>query len=183
MARPPRSSGRSRWTRLFVYAAACIAAGALAVGVVLAALDGGEERVELPPVAQPDLASASQTAGCRLALAEDDRPQEPPSEGAAAAAAPPGVYDEAPPREALVGALREGKVVISHDLEVPGEVKGELEALQALVPEGVLVVPNEGMAVELAASAWRRVVLCPRANGASTDAVRLFQGRFLGARP
>jgi len=143
----------------------------------------GEETVELPPVRQIELVDAARAAGCRLERARD-RPLNPPVQGAAASPAEPGVYDAQPDVEMLVATLRRGRVVIQYRPGLARSRVRELERLQAAVPEGTLVVPNATrMPYEVAITAWRRLLGCPRFTDEAIDALRLFRGRFLGSGP
>jgi len=164
------------------YAAAWLVGGVL-VAVLLVVVLRGEKTVELPPVRQINLVDAARASGCRLERARH-RPLNPPVDGRAAAPARPGVHDVSPRVEMLVGALRQGRIVIHYRPGLPEERVGELERLQEAVPEGTLVVPNAtGMRYEVAITAWRRLLGCPRFTDDAIDALRLFRGRFIGSGP
>jgi len=182
--RPARSDPpppRSRHA-LLRYAAAWLLAGALVAALLVVVLDG-EDTVEVPPVREVELVRAVRAGGCRLELA-GRRPLNPPVDGRAEAPASPGVYDESPPPERLLGALRAGWVVIHYRPGLTAEAVQTLEALQRAVPEGTLLVPNATrMPFEVAVTAYRRLLGCPRLTDATTDAIQLFRGRYLGAGP
>jgi len=175
---PPTSSPRA----LLRYAAAWLVAGALVAWLLVVVLDG-EETVEVPPVREVELVRAVRESGCRLERA-GRAPLNPPVDGRADAPAASGVYDESPPPERLVGALRSGRIVIHYRPGLTAEAVETLEALQRAVPEGTLLVPNATrMPYEVAVTAYRRLLGCPRLTDATTDAIQLFRGRFLGSGP
>ncbi len=164
------------------YAVTWLVPGALVALLLVVVLDG-EDRVGLPPVRQVELVDAARAGGCRLERGRG-RPLNPPVEGRTATAARAGVYDRPPGDATLVAALRRGRVVIHYRPGLPGERVQELERLQEAVPDGTLVVPNATrMPYELAITAWRRLLGCPRFTDDVLDAVRLFRGRFIGSGP
>ena len=164
------------------YAATWLVAGAVVAALLVVLLDG-EETVELPPVRQIELVEAARAARCDFEQA-GNRPLNPPVEGRAAAPAAPGVYDVSPDVAMLVGALRGGRVVIHYRPGLSTDRVRELERLQEAVPEGTLVVPNATrMRYEVAITAWRRLLGCPRFTDEVIDALRLFRGRYLGSGP
>jgi hypothetical protein len=75
-------------------------------------------------------------------------------------------------------------VVIQFREGLDGERLEALKTLQAAVPTGTIVTPNAtGMRFELAVTAYRRLLGCPRFSDQALDAVQLFRGRFLGSGP
>jgi hypothetical protein len=182
---PPRAPRPARRRALALYVLGWAAAGALAALAVVAVLGGtgdGDE-VALPPVRETELSRAAARAGCVLWTGPRTATTVPAADGPASRAAPPGVYDAPPPRAALVGALRRGRVVISHPPSVSDEQRERLRALQAAVPEGTLVVPEARMRFAVAIAGWRRVLACRRLEDGTLDALRLFRGRFVGSGP
>lgn len=168
------------------YAVVWLAAGvvaSLAVIAIVRAVGGEPATVELEPIHQASLETAAVDARCRLLGPDDARPREPPSEGPAALPALPGRYDSELSRTAVVGALRRGLIVIQHHPDTPGEPLGQLHELIDALPESSVLSANPRLPVPLAAVAWRRVLLCPATDAGALDAVRLFQGRFLGYGP
>ncbi|MBW3652295.1 MAG: DUF3105 domain-containing protein, partial [Actinobacteria bacterium] len=113
----------------------------------------------------------------------EQRQGEPPVVGGRAAPAAPGFYESPLPRSALVGALRRGIVVISYRPELSQEQRALLRAVHMALPRGTIVVPNARMSFVVAVTAWRRLLGCRRTGRDTLDAVRLFQGRFVGTGP
>jgi hypothetical protein len=80
--------------------------------------------------------------------------------------------------------MRHGIVVIQYRPGLSAGLLDVLTALQSAVPKGTIVAPNATrMPYEVAATAWRRVLGCPRLDATTIDAVRLFRGRFVGSTP
>jgi len=167
------------------YAAAWILGGALLAVVAVVVLGGRSEDVSLPPVRQPELRTAARAAGCELVRARAGARLNPPVDGPGSAPpAAPGVYERAPAVDALTAALRRGVVVIHVRPDVLDGLLEQLTLLQRAVPEGTLVTPNATrMRYAVAATAYRRLLGCPRITPATLDAVRLFRGRFIGSGP
>ena len=167
---------------LLVYIAGWLLAAAAVAVVVLVLLSGDEDPVALPPVQETELSSAATNAGCVL-RAGDDAPASPPLSGPRAVPAAPGVYDAPPPARALVGALRHGTIVILYRPESAQDAVKVLRQLQAAVPRGTIVTPYGEMPFVVAVTAWRRLLGCRAMSDRTLDAVRLFQGRFVGSGP
>ena len=94
-----------------------------------------------------------------------------------------GVYDEAPPAEALVHSLEHGRIVVQFRPTVSDEVKGQLKSLHDEDPAHMLLVPNARMPYEVAATAWTKVLGCPKATPAVFDAIRAFKVRHRDRGP
>lgn len=167
------------------YVAAWVVVATVVVGVLLTVLDDGEpEAVSVPPVHETELADAARHAGCVLERADSGERLNPPVVGGhGAAPARPGFYDEAPAPAALVAALRDGVVVVQfRDLDDSGV--DLLRTLQAAVPEGTIVAPNDSdMPFVVAVTAYRRLLGCRELSQSSVDAIQLFRGRFVGSGP
>jgi len=178
-------SRRSTRGAVVTYAAGWLVAAAVIVAVLLAVLDGEEpEEVLVPPVYETQLAEAAREAGCELRRARPGERLNPPvAGGIGALPARPGFYDESPGTSALVAALREGVVVIQfRDLD--GSAIDLLRTVQAAIPEGTIVAPNETrMPFAVAVTAYRRLLGCRDLSDASVDAIQLFRGRFVGSGP
>lgn len=144
---------------------------------------GGTEEVSLPPVQQTELTAAARAAGCELRRHAGERPGDPPTEGPAAPPAEPGVYDSPRPSGALIRAIRRGVTVIYHRRALNEDRLEQLERLQRAVPAGTIVTPDDDLRYELAVTAWRRILTCPRISDRAIDAMRLFRGRFIGSGP
>jgi hypothetical protein len=167
------------------YVAAWLAGTAVVAALAIALLDDGEgEKVSLPPIRETQLVDAARHAGCELRRARARERTDPTVDGPAAAqAANAGFYDDAPDTPTLVAALRRGVVVIHFRPELDDERVDELREVQEAAPNGTIVTPNPTMAFEVAATAYRRLLGCPRATDASMEAALLFRGRFLGSGP
>jgi hypothetical protein len=168
-----------------LYVAVWAALGAAVVVAFVVARGDPTDRTDLPPVQAKDLVSASRVAGCRLRTADTGGAADPIA-GATSQEAPagPGVYERPPSIGRLVAALREGAVVVRYRPGLDEEVVERLEELQAAVPQGTIVTPDATrMRPEVAISAYRRVLDCPRVTLRALDAIRLFRGRFPGSGP
>jgi hypothetical protein len=82
-----------------------------------------------------------------------------------------------------VAALRRGVIVIHFSGDLGGERVDDLRRIQEAAPNGTIVTPNSTMSFEVAATAYRRLLGCPRATDAAMEAALLFRGRFLGSGP
>jgi hypothetical protein len=160
-------------------------AGAIVAGA-LGALSGGRDEggAELPPVQEIRLERAAHVASCRLrGGASATRPRSI-ADGGAPRAAQPGAYRTPVNEDALLAALRRGVIVIQYRAGIAPERLGQLTALQARLPAGTILAPNEAATpYEVAVMAWRRMLRCPRLDGVTMDAIRLFRGRFVGSAP
>ena len=171
---------------VFAYAVAWLVAAGLAVGLV-ATITAGDDSgmVSVPPVRETELADAASQGGCRLERAGAGERLNPAVDGPPGARpAAPGFYDHPISSAALVAAIRHGTIVIQYRTSVEGDRLDALKSLQAALPTGTIVAPNAtGMQVELAVTAYRRMLACPRFSLRALDAVQLFRGRFVGTGP
>jgi Protein of unknown function (DUF3105) len=184
-ARPKAAEPRRRHA-LAGYLAFWLAGAAAVVALLVVVLDGrDEEPVALPPVQHIELTDAAQAAGCEFRRVRRGEPTNPPVEGAAGGSpASPGVKSTAPAVPSLVAALRHGILVIHYRPGLDDERIDELKEMQGGVPEGTIVTPNPtAMPYEVAATAYRRLLVCRRYTDATLDALRLFRGRFVGSGP
>lgn len=168
------------------YAIVCIAIGAAVAGLVVAILGGADSdtNATLPPVRETQLVKAVRAGDCELRRARAGQQLRPPVDGPRAASAAPGFYDDAPPAEQLTAALRRGVIVIYYREGVDDERLEQLRALQGVVPNGTIVVPDTSqMRYEIAVAAYRRLLGCERFTDAAIDAIRLFRGRYVGTGP
>jgi hypothetical protein len=172
---PRRPSRRT----LLMYLAAWLAVGAaIALVAVVALDDGSDAEGTLPPVRHTALESAARAAGCRLERrrSDDDDTRAAPATG--------GSYRKAPSAGALGAAQRRGTVVLSYRPDLPEDMLKKLRIIQKTVPRGTILAPGaRTMPYEVAISAYRRLLSCPRLSTEGLDAVRLFQGRYLGSGP
>jgi hypothetical protein len=181
---PQRHHNRpARWPVL-AYAVAWLAAVGVVVGVVFAVF-GGDDSVSVPPVRETQLADAAGQNRCQLRTAATGERLNPPVDGPAGVApAKPGFYEEPVASAALTAALRHGIVVIQYRAGLSGGRLDALKTLQEAAPTGTIVAPNgTGMHFELAVTAYRRLLGCPRFTDRALDAVQLFRGRFVGSGP
>ena len=167
------------------YVVAWLAGAALVAAITIVLLDDGEgEDVSLPPIRETQLVVAARRAGCELRRARPRDQTDPVVDGPAASqAARAGFYDDAPDTSTLVAALRRGVVVIHFRPGLDGERVDELREVQEAAPNGTIVTPNSTMGFEVAATAYRRLLGCPRVTDGSIEAALLFRGRFLGSGP
>ena len=182
----PRRGARATRGALIAYAAAWLIAAAAAVGVVFAIFGGDDDNtVSVPPVRETKLTDAAGQGHCELRTAQAGERLNPPVDGPPGdRPARPGFYDEPIATAALTAALRRGIIVIQFREGLEGDRLGALKTLQAAVPTGTIVAPNEtGMRFELAVTAYRRLLGCPHFTTRALDAVQLFRGRFLGSGP
>jgi hypothetical protein len=176
-----RHGGRSR--PLLRYALTWLGTCALVIAVV-GLVHRDNDPVTLPPVGQIRLERAADAARCDLRRGRAAEHLNPPAEGTAGRAAAPGTYERPLPGPALAAAMRHGIVVIQYRPGLSAGLLDVLTALQSAVPKGTIVAPNATrMPYEVAATAWRRVLGCPRLDDTTIDAVRLFRGRFVGSTP
>jgi Protein of unknown function (DUF3105) len=181
--REPRASRRA----LLAYAVGWLVAAAVVVGAVVALTGGGDDHdtVSVPPVRETELVRAAALGGCRLTHAGAGERLNPAVDGPPGARpAEPGFYDRPIASLALIAAIRRGTIVIQYRRGLEGELLDALKSLQAAVPAGTIVAPNAtGMGFELAVTAYRRMLACPRFSLRALDAVQLFRGRFVGSGP
>jgi hypothetical protein len=171
---------------VFAYTAAWLVAAAAAVAVVFAVSGSdGENTVSVPPVREPELTKAAGQSRCELRTARAGEQFNPPVDGPAGGRpARPGFYEDPIAGAALSSAVRNGIVVIQFREGLDGERLEALKTLQEAIPQGTIVAPNAtGMPFEVAVTAYRRLLGCPRFNDQALDAVQLFRGRFLGSGP
>jgi len=172
--------------RLIRYAAVWLAAGGIAAVVAISVIGSdAADDVSLPPVRQTELTSAARIARCQLREpARSDALNPPVSGPRRARPAEPAVYERAVDPDRLLAALRRGVIVIHYRPGLDDEQVDQLSELQRAVPNGTIVTPNASrMPYEIAVTAWKRLLGCPRVSGAAIDALRLFRGRFIGQGP
>lgn len=180
-----RAGGHGRPGGVLRYVAMWLLGGALVATAIVLAVGSGEDDVRLPPVRETRLEEAATQARCQLRTVGPDDLLELPVAGASVAEPlPPGVYDDPPDPASVVAAIRRGTVVLHYTSRIRGDALDRLEDVQRAVPEGTIVAPAPAsMPYELAATAWRRLLGCPRYSRKALDAVRLFRGRFIGSGP
>jgi hypothetical protein len=183
--RRQETTHRESRSAVAAYIAIWVASAALVAGAAILVLDASEPAdVALPPVRATELAAAARDARCELTPARAGQRLNPPVDGPAARPAAPGIYDTPPDTASLVGSMRRGVVVVYVRADVPDGAFEVLENIQKAVPAGTIVVRNDAaMPFQLAMTAYRRLLACPRLTARTFDAVRLFRGRFVGSGP
>lgn len=190
--------------------AALFVAAAVAVIALVAAAGGGSKPSaspssdkDFPAVAAPaprilNLAAAVHRGRCQLKSFPNYGQQHttspvkyktnPPTSGnhdptpAQDGAYAPG---NSPPVRQTVHALEHGRVEIQWN---PGLPRRQIGELKSVAGEGngyhVLLFENEtGMPFQLAATAWRHLLGCPKFSAAALDAVRAFRRSFTDKAP
>jgi hypothetical protein len=168
------------------YALAWIAAAALAVGVLRVFSDDAARPV---PTVDP-VAHAAQRGGCVLrsdaggATSRDLDVAQPPTFGPPAAPAATGVYTHPPRTEAVVASLRRGTIVLQYRAGTPRSTVNALRRVFARAPFESIVTPDRtGMRYSVAATAWGRLLGCPRASRRALAALHAFGLRYRGRGP
>jgi hypothetical protein len=148
--------------------------------VLLVARGDGEEQ----------LVAAAQRAGCQLR--EDSGEAErarlgdmmPPTFGPSRRAAAPGRYGRPPRLSELVGALREGRIVVQYRPSLPRREIDRLDAVRRSDPRDVILTPDQTrMPYEVAATAWQRLLGCPVSASSQERAIRAFIRYFRDTAP
>jgi hypothetical protein len=196
------AAAASRRKRMgYVVAGALVAAVVVAL-VVIAAAGGGSGSSSasssskwpsgsIPKRQISDLPAAVKAAGCTL--------QNPKSQGRGHTTksvtyktAPPtsgphnpvpasdGAYLKTPsPYESLVHALEHGRVIYWFKPDAPAATRGALKKLYDEDKALVILTPNSrSMPYEVAATAWTRLLGCPKYNSKVPDAFRAFRDAY-----
>ena len=109
---------------------------------------------------------------------------QPPTFGPRAVPAAAGVYTRAPRTAAVVGSLRRGTVVLQYRAGLSRPSVLALRRLFAPAPFALIVTPDRtGMRYALAATAWGRLLGCPRMSHSALVAVHAFAMRYRGRGP
>jgi len=182
-----RSHRGSRWAIARYGLGWLTAALAIAGAVTLLLTDGDGTAPRRPD----PLAAAARSAGCvlRADLSSDDRRIDvamPPTFGPPARPPRPGTYTRPIPRRQLIGALREGAVVLQYRRSLPRRALADLEAVARRDPRATILVPDATrMPYAVAATAWRRLLGCRAVDGRVLQALEGFRDRYRGrpARP
>lgn len=157
------------------------------------------EGAEPPSVADEDLASAAETAGCDLQtdlrdegnahLAPNDDPPEyetdPPTSGDhSPEPLADGAFTPMPPHVNSLHALEHGRVAIQYSPDLSEEEQLALKGVFDADRPGVLLFPNPDMPYEVATTAWTQMMGCDSYEGDTTlDAIRDFIGNYRGRGP
>lgn len=103
--------------------------------------------------------------------------------------APDGVHEQPPDLEQSVHALEHGRINIQYDPELASDQVPQLEALVAEEVKGqpgyhtLLFANQTQMPYEIAATAWRRSLTCPRFTPEVFDALRTFRAAYVDKGP
>jgi hypothetical protein len=188
------------------------AAMAIAAVVLIAVLAGGgdaggtqgggdvfPEGGEVSEQTELDLDAAAEAAGCQLedtkgtgvlshTTSLDERVKytdNPPTHGRHyEIPAEDGLYQEAPPDEALVHTLEHGRVIVWVKPSLPAEARETIRALFDEDDYQMVVVPRRNMPYAVAATAWNgdpdpggtgRTLSCDQWNERLVDAIRTFR--------
>ncbi len=170
----------------------------------------------VPEQAITDLAETARAAGCELKdskLDEADLPDDPnplhtptPDERVPYPDNPPtlgrhwpagfqaqdGLYEEAPPDEALVHTMEHGRVIIWAKPSLPREARATLRALFEEDDYQLVLTPRAEMPYAVAATAWNgeprpygtgRTLGCPDWSEEVVDALRAFRDEHRSRGP
>lgn len=86
-----------------------------------------------------------------------------------------GAYSEMPGEIFIVHALEHGRMEIQYSPDLPEEDQLALKGVYETMYGGTLLFPNENMNYEVAATAWTKLLGCPKYKGQITlDAIRDF---------
>lgn len=164
-----------------------------AIGAALIALWGANElggrAAPRAPAHRPvdGVLASARAAGCSFRHVEGplETVRRPPVGGDVRGfAAPDGAYAEPPARGTLVAALAAGSVAIQYRPALAARDRTLLERLYARDKGALILTPDaSGMQSPVAATAWRRVLACPRVSQGTLDAIAEFRDRFRGQGP
>ena len=154
-----------------------------------------------------EVAEAADAAGCRLERKEasgtadhttslDEKVNydtNPPTSGRHyQIPAEDGLYQQAPPDEALVHALEHGRVIVWVKPSLPQDQRADVKALFDEDEYQMLVVPRRAMPSAIAATAWNgdpapngraQSMLCDEVNENTWDALRAFRDEHRSRGP
>jgi hypothetical protein len=133
-----------------------------------------------------DLNAAAQAAGCTLSNPKSQgaghttKPvvykTKPPTSGAHnPVPAHDAAYLKNPGMEHLVHALEHGRVIYWFKPTAPAAVRGALKKLYDEEKALMIIAPDPDMPYEVAATAWTRLLGCPKYNDKVPDALRAFR--------
>ena len=193
------SAGKRKRLGLIVAAVVAVAALAAVIGVAVSGGDegggggnGGGDSALFPDTEVAarkvrDLQDAAEAAGCTLSEPKNEGSEHvetkvkyksnPPTSGNHnPTPAGDGVFEEPAQTEALVHSLEHGRVIFQWGPKASPEVRGALKAVfdedKAIV---VLTQNSTNMPYEVAATAWDKLLACPKYNDRVPDALRAFR--------
>jgi hypothetical protein len=175
----------ARYALLWTAAAAAVVL--VMLGLIRAPDDARRPRDDRHPASAGVLAAA-RAASCSYARIEGPAKRarsSPPVVGhSRVGPAFDGAYVQAPPVGSLVAALARGRVVIQYREPVAGRERALLERLYDVDRAAVILTPDQtGMDGVVAATAWRRLLACPRIDTRVLRALGEFRDRFRGRGP
>jgi hypothetical protein len=98
--------------------------------------------------------------------------------------APDRVYTTAPPKENYVHSLEHGRIELQYKPGSPPAVVNALRAVYEHSSKHMLLFPNNtGMEFEVAATAWKHRLGCPRFNARVPAAVIQFRDAYRDRGP
>jgi hypothetical protein len=92
-------------------------------------------------------------------------------------------YDDEPPVEAIVHALRHGRIAIWFHPDLSEEEKADLKALFDEDSPHMILLPRGSMPYEVAATAWTHRLGCEQLDAKAFDALRAFRDRYRDRGP
>jgi len=167
-------------------------------GVTAGVKPDGREGTPPPQPQNLNLRSVVKEAGCTLKKFPDEGNKhvkagtkvtyktEPPTSGnhyEPGALLADGAYAEFPDPRRSVHTLEHGRVSIQYSPELPEDQQLALKGVFEQDPRGMLLFPNLKMKAQVAATAWRNSLTCPRYEKSVIDAIRSFRDEFRGAGP
>jgi len=141
------------------------------------------------------LRSAAAAAGCSLASFPTEGREHtegkvtyrtnPPTSGPHnPVPAPDREYAKAPPAENYVHSLEHGRIELQYRPGAPPAVLGALRAVYRESSDKMLLFPNNtGMDYEVAATAWKHRLGCPKYGARVPDALRAFRDAYRDRGP
>ena len=175
-----------RKRKLGLVAAGGLAVAVIAVVAVVLLAGGGDEK--------PDLEQAASAAGCTVKTFPDFgsnhvtgsvryRTNPPTSGPHNEVPASDGAYTEPPPAEKLVHALEHGRVAIQYRSSLSAPARDQLVKVFDEAERVILTPSATAMPYEVAATAWRQLLGCPRMNAQVPEALRAFRDRYRDRGP
>lgn len=157
------------------------------------------EGTEPPPVAEEDLRTAADAAGCELQTDLEDEGNAhiaPNADEPEYGTSPPtsgdhspepladGAFTPMPPAINALHALEHGRVAIQYSPDLSEDEQLALKGVFDADRPGVVLFPNPDMPYAVAATAWTQMLGCDTYEGEATlDAIRDFIGTYRGRGP
>ena len=152
--------------------------------------DGGS----LPELREVALDEAAEAAGCTVRSYEEEGSghvetpvayeSNPPHSGEHhPVPAEDDLYEDEQPREPFVHSLEHGRIVIWVRPDADEQFLGKLKALYEQDPYHVILTPDSKLDAPVAASAWRRTLVCDETSDQVFDALRAFQLKWRDKGP